>query len=67
MRHIVTDGAAWSVCLSVTILSPTKTAESIEMLFVLWTRMGPRNHVLDGGPDLPCERAILSGGRAAQY
>jgi len=25
-------------------------AEPIEMLFGLWARMGPRNHVLDGGP-----------------
>jgi len=27
-----------------------KTAESIEMPFRLWARMGPRNHVLGGGP-----------------
>jgi len=26
-------------------------AELFEMLFGLWTRVGPRNHVLDGGPD----------------
>jgi len=38
MRHITTDGVAWSVCLSL----PGKTAEPIEMPFV-----GPRNHVLD--------------------
>ena len=25
-----------------------KTAEPIEISFVLWARMGPRNHVLDG-------------------
>jgi len=35
MRPIVTDGVAWFVCLSlgrsVTIVSPTKTAEPIEM------------------------------------
>ena len=24
--------------------------EPIDLLFGLWTRMGPRNHVLDGGP-----------------
>jgi len=29
-----------------------KTAESIEMPFVLWARMGCRNHVLDGGPEV---------------
>jgi len=32
--------------------SMQKTAEPIEMPFGLWTRMGPRNYVLDGGPDL---------------
>jgi len=30
--------------------SRAKTAEPIEMPFGLWARMGPRNHVLDGGP-----------------
>jgi len=25
--------------------------EEIEMPFGLWAVMGPRNHVLDGGPD----------------
>jgi len=29
-----------------------KTAEPIEMLFGLWARMGRRNHVLDGGPQV---------------
>jgi len=27
-----------------------KTAKPIEMSFGLWARMGPWNHVLDGGP-----------------
>jgi len=50
----VIDGVArgLSVCLSVTIVSPTNTAEPIEMPFGLWTRVGPINHVLYGGPDL---------------
>jgi len=30
-----------------------KTAEAIQMPFGLWARMGPRNHVLDGGPEPP--------------
>jgi len=34
------------------IVSPAKTAEPIEMSFGVWSRVGPRNHVLDGGPDL---------------
>ena len=33
-----------------------KTAEPIEMPFGLWARIGPGNHVLDGGSDLPMER-----------
>ena len=32
-----------NVCLFVTTVSPTKTAE---LLFRLWTPVGPRNHVL---------------------
>jgi len=38
----------WSVCLSVTIVSPAKTAELIEMPFGMWTRVSPRDYVLDG-------------------
>jgi len=49
MRPVITDRAAWSVCLSVTVLSPAKTSEPIEMQFVIWTRGGPRKRVLDGG------------------
>jgi len=60
MRPIVTDGAAWSVCLlfglSVTIVSPAKTTEPIEMSFETWTRVGTRNRVFDGrGSQLPQE------------
>jgi len=55
MRPIVTDGVAWSVGLSLTIVSPTKTAEPIEMPFELWTRVGLRNHVLDGA-QIPVRR-----------
>jgi len=29
-----------------------KTAEPIEMPFGLWARMGRRNHMLDGGPEV---------------
>jgi len=36
-------------------------AEPTEMLFGLRTRVGPRNHVLDGGPDSPVERGSLFG------
>jgi len=40
------------VCLSVTLVSPAKVAELIEMLFGLRTWVGPGNHVLlDEGPD----------------
>ena len=61
MRPIVADRIAWSVSQSVTTVSPAKTAESIRMSFRMWTRVGPRNYVLTGGPDLACKRAILRG------
>ena len=36
-----------------------KTAEPIEMPFVMWAPMGPRNRVLHWGPDPPWEGAIF--------
>jgi len=57
MRSIVTDRVTWSIGLSVGLLvcltsepplSPAKTAEEIEMSFGFRTRVGPRNHALDG-------------------
>ena len=48
-----TDGVAWSVGrsvgLSVTTVSPAKTAEPIEMLLGMLSRVCPENHVLDRG------------------
>jgi len=61
MRSIVTDGVAWYVGWSVTLVSPAKTAEPIEMPFGLRTWMGPGNHVLDGVQIPPWEWAILRG------
>ena len=61
MRSIVTDQVAWSVGLSVTLVSFAKTAEPIEMPFALRTWVGPGNHVLDGGPDPPVGRGNLMG------
>jgi len=52
-----------SVCLSVTLVSPAKTAVPIEMPFGLRTWVGPRNHVLDGVQIPPWEGAILRGER----
>jgi len=36
-------------------------AEAIEMPFGLRTRVGPRNHVLDGGPHLLMARGNFEG------
>jgi len=36
------------VCRSVTIVSPAKMVELIEMLFGMWTPVGPWNQALDG-------------------
>ena len=44
------------VCWSDSLVSPAKTAGPIEMPFGLRTRVGPKNHVLDGGPDPPMGR-----------
>jgi len=38
--------SAWSVCRSVTAVSPSITAQPIDMPFGLRTWVGPRNHVL---------------------
>jgi len=55
MWPIVTDRVVWSVGQSVTLVSPAKTAEPIQMPFGLWVQMVPRNHNLDGGPDPPMD------------
>jgi len=60
MRPIVTERVAWSVGLSVTVVSPAKTAEPTKMPFGLWARM-ERNHLSDGGPYAPSEGAIFRG------
>jgi len=49
--EIVADGVAWSAGLSVRIVSPAKTAQSIAMSFGVRTRMGPGNQTLDGDSD----------------
>jgi len=48
MRSVVTNRVAWSV-VYVTVVSPAKTAEPIEMPFGICTRVGPMKHVLSGG------------------
>jgi len=52
-----------SVGMSVTLVSPARTVEPIEMPFGLRTGVGPVNHILDGGTDLPWEGAILRVGK----
>jgi len=52
-----------SVSLSVTLVSPVKTAQPIEMPFGLTTLVGPGNHVLVGGPDPPMRRGNFGGMR----
>ena len=41
------------LCVYVTGMYPTKTAEPIEMSFYMWVRVSQHNHVLDGDPDFP--------------
>ena len=60
MLSIVTDRVARSVGLSVTLVSSAKTVEPIEMPFGLWARMGPRNYVLDGSPEVQRDVAMAT-------
>ena len=39
-----------------------QTVELIKMLFSMWTRGSPRNHVIDKGPDRPPRRGSFGGG-----
>jgi len=48
MRHIVTDGVAWSVCLVCHSCEPCKNGWTDQGAIWVWTWVGPRNHVLDG-------------------
>jgi len=47
VAYCYTDGVAWSVGLSVMTVSPAEVAKPIVMPFGVWTRVGPRNYVLD--------------------
>ena len=51
---------------SAVICAICKTAEPIKIPFGLWPRMGPRNHVLDGGSDPPWKGGNLKGEGAAR-
>ena len=42
-------------------ISCEKTAEPIEVLFGIWTNVGPRNHLVHGVQIVPCEGAIFRG------
>jgi len=61
----VTNQVAWSdglsVSWSVTVVSPAKMAEPIEMPFGMLSWVNPRNHVLDGGADAPTVRGTFRG------
>jgi len=50
------------VALSVKLVSPAKTHEAIEMLFQLWTLVGPCNHILDG-VQIPLWKAAIFRGQ----
>jgi len=52
-----TDNALYSI----TFGTHTKTAEPIEMLFALMTRVDPRYHVSEGGPNAPRRRGNFEG------
>jgi len=45
---------------------PAKMAEQIKMPFGLWTWLGPRNRMLDGGPGPVMQRGNFEGERGSQ-
>jgi len=61
MWPILTDQVAWSVGLSVKLVSPAKTAAPIELQFGLRTWVDQGNHVLDGVQIPPWEGANFWG------
>jgi len=60
-----------SVCLSDILMSCAKTDEPIEMPFGMWSRVGPTNQALGGGPDPPRiplgNSAILRCGLSSEF
>ena len=57
----MTEYRGLSIGLSVTLVSPAKTAEPIEVPLGLRTWVGPGKHVLDGGPDRHGNGHFLGG------
>jgi len=55
--------ASVSVGLLIATVCCAKTAEPVEVPFGVWTRGGPRNHVLDGSPDSSGRMGSFGGGR----
>jgi len=60
---VVCPSVFLSLCQSVTLVSPAKTAETIKLPFVFRTRVGPTNHVLHEVQMPTWEGAILRGNR----
>jgi len=69
MRPTARD-VVWSVCCLCVCLfvgrnsehcEPYKTNEAIEIPFGIWTRVGPTNHALGGGPDSRQEKGQFGG------
>ena len=56
-----------SLCQSVTLVSPAKTAETIKFPFAFRTQVGPMNHVLHEVQMPTWEGTIMRGKQANQY
>jgi len=61
MKGANLGGKGWPIVNYRTLVSCAKMAEQIKMLFGTLSGVGPGNH--DGGPEPPCEEAILRGKR----
>jgi len=55
------EGASHCKVHGPSVVVYAEMAEPIEIPFGLRTRVGPGNHVLDGGPDTPIKRGNFGG------
>ena len=51
-------------CIGHSVVTCVKTAEPVELLLGMWTRVGPRDHVLDG-VQIPMGRGNFEKGEEA--
>jgi len=61
------EGGGAAHCKRLSAVICAKTAEPIEMPFGSWAGIGPRNHVVDGGPDSSMGRGNYENGKDSPF